>query len=594
MQRPKEHVTDDKGDALLRAALVEWAVNRIEKDYGSDYGVDVFREGKATGLKLNGQLKSSTVTAYSADGRFISEKLDVEAAEYLAQCLQQPTFLFHADVEKGQIYWSAIQLDAAVRDSLEKRKTKSLTVRIPTANMLPQQWERFLQDLDAAQMTVLRRGLLLADHTDFVEAMRNQPLNKQDELADDLTEKAYRLRLVAAHNLVRAGDHAESKRRLLQVLGSSDISIYIRFNGTLQLGDVEWTEIMRSKQPQIRASEQLLKTGQDLWDIAKKGPKHLKLLALMARASGELSIIIQRHHGLSMSWTGHRTSGRDPLWMAVLTSRLNENFVSLRRKYNQCLRLVRIAARSPRRLVMGASIVKLVRQIPTVLAIFTSSGFLELAEQYRQSAYQLLRMAAALATESNDDDDMLSVTMLALQIDLLGDGEISKWSHTLAERWPLGNEYRAVADQFASNIEQRKRGIRLDGDIVTTERQVMENVLSGYGYDPSSSPWPELIDLAVKDHDLGRALKDCEHTFITPGDMPEILRHVGLELAGPKVLHCTLYGHKVENKELDAANAEFTSKYCNTCKDKSPRPADWVYDHHFQDAENKRWANKDF
>ena len=88
MQRPKEHVTDDRGDAILRAALAEWAVSRIEKDYGSDYLIEAFRDRKATGLKLTAQLKSSTVTAYSTDGTFISEKLAIEAAEYLSQCLQ--------------------------------------------------------------------------------------------------------------------------------------------------------------------------------------------------------------------------------------------------------------------------------------------------------------------------------------------------------------------------------------------------------------------------------------------------------------------------------------------------------------------------
>lgn len=113
------------------------------------------------------------------------------------------------------------------------------------------------------------------------------------------------------------------------------------------------------------------------------------------------------------------------------------------------------------------------------------------------------------------------------------------------------------------------------------------------GIDPSSEPWAGLIEIAIKDHDLGRVLRGCEHTFITPGIMPAILRNVGLELAGPKVLHCTLHGYKVEGRDLDTVNAEFTSRYCNSCKDKSSRPADWVYSHEFQDQENARWMNSD-
>lgn len=592
MQRPKEHVTDDRGDAILRAALAEWAVNRIEKDYGSDYLIEAFRDRKATGLKLNAQLKSSTVTAYSTDGTFISEKLDMEAAEYLAQCVQQPTFLFHADVEKGQLYWSAIQLDAKVLDSLENRKTKSLTVRIPTANKLPQEWNRFLRDIAAAQMTTLLRGLLIADDTDFVEAMRNQRLEKKDKAAESLQEKADRMKLQTAYEIFQTGNYQESKRRILEVIGNPGASIHARFNATVQLGDVEWTILVKSGLPQIRAAEQRLQTGRDLVAIATNGPKHLKLLALMSRTSGEFAVIVHTHHGLLMNWKAHRDNGRDPLWTAVLTSRLNAGLESQRRKYNQYLRLVRIATRSPYRLQAKSSLVNIVRETCGSILVMASCGLEDLAQDYRRSAYQLLRMAEALATEDNDDDVLLSISMVARILEGPVAGELSEWSRTIIERWPQGNEYRIRAEIFASHDALRKRGVRLDGDVVTTERQIMENMLTGYGINPSSEPWPRYIAQAVKDADLGRALKGCEHTFITPGRMPEILFRVGLELAGPKFIHCTLHKYGIGGNDLDTVNAAFTSKYCNGCKDKSPRPADWVYDHHFQDVENERWGNE--
>jgi hypothetical protein len=174
-------------------------------------------------------------------------------------------------------------------------------------------------------------------------------------------------------------------------------------------------------------------------------------------------------------------------------------------------------------------------------------------------------------------------------------GQISDWARSLVEeRWPAGNEYRGAADQIQFNIRQRKAGIRLDGDIVTTERQIIENLLSAAGYDPSAEPWPALIELAIKDHDLGRALKGCEHTFITPGPMPSLLRRMGLELAGPKVLHCTLHRYRVQGKELDTVNEQFTMQYCNHCTDRSPRLPEWVYGHEFQDAENEKWVDLGF
>src|SRR5262249_20668129 len=103
MRRPEEHITDSRGDSLLREVFAQWGVNRLEMDYGSDYVIEVFRNTESTGLFINAQLKSSTVTAFSADGTFISQELKIKAAEYLARCLQQPTFLLHADVENRQL-----------------------------------------------------------------------------------------------------------------------------------------------------------------------------------------------------------------------------------------------------------------------------------------------------------------------------------------------------------------------------------------------------------------------------------------------------------------------------------------------------------
>ena len=111
--------------------------------------MEVFRNGESTGLLFNGQLKGSRHTGYSADRSFISQELEIDSADYLARQLRQPTFLFHADVEAKEVFWSAIQLDQQVIGKLEQGDAKSLTVRIPTANVLPERFDQFLQDLCA-------------------------------------------------------------------------------------------------------------------------------------------------------------------------------------------------------------------------------------------------------------------------------------------------------------------------------------------------------------------------------------------------------------------------------------------------------------
>jgi hypothetical protein len=237
MKRPEEHQTDDRGDAIFREVFSEWTVNPSEKDYGWDYVVEVFRDNESLGLLFNAQLKSSIVTSYSADATFISQPLEMDAAKYLSKTLKQPTFLFHADVNRKQLFWSAIQLDRAVLRSLDKGDTHSLIVRIPTSNLPHNSFDRFLDALVTTHLVVVSRALVIADDTDFVDAMRSQPVERIDAAAEDLHEKAFRLTMQAAYEIFRKGAIQEAKRRLNGILASADASLRVRFNVTVQMGN---------------------------------------------------------------------------------------------------------------------------------------------------------------------------------------------------------------------------------------------------------------------------------------------------------------------------------------------------------------------
>jgi len=174
VKRPRQHETDDKGDALFRLHFAEWGVNPSEKDYGWDYVVELFGNHESTGHLLAAQLKSSATTPYSKDQSFISESLEMPAADYLARQLRLPTFLFHADVRTKRLFWSAIQLDAEVLAKLERGETKSLTVRIPTANVLPERFDNFHRDVRDVKFALLIKELMDADNTRFVAAVSDQ------------------------------------------------------------------------------------------------------------------------------------------------------------------------------------------------------------------------------------------------------------------------------------------------------------------------------------------------------------------------------------------------------------------------------------
>lgn len=268
------------------------------------------------------------------------------------------------------------------------------------------------------------------------------------------------------------------------------------------MGDVEWYELMKSGKPQVFAVERLAEMGRRLWSMTrKKAPPHLKLFALLTKAAGELALLIHKHAGLSMNWKAQKKLGRDPLWIAVLAGELNSNFAAIGKKYKQCLRLATIAAASPHRWSVSAAITKIAKEVPTLVGILETSDLADLAEQYRQSGFQLFRMGAQLAIDNNDIDALWRASTLVLLLEKSIEGKIFKWSREMVGMMREGNDYRTRADQFTQNVIDRWQGKEVEGDIKTTARQVHENILASFGIDPLSEPWPEVVELAIRDSD---------------------------------------------------------------------------------------------
>jgi hypothetical protein len=161
-------------------------------------------------------------------------------------------------------------------------------------------------------------------------------------------------------------------------------------------------------------------------------------------------------------------------------------------------------------------------------------------------------------------------------IETSADGPIITWSRASIERLPADSLWRAPAAESIRRFLQRLDGVTFENDIKTNPRQVHQNILTGFGIDPTVSPWPELIELAIRDDDPTRVLRDCVHTRVSEGPQTSPnLRRLTLERAGNKILHCVRHGYAAGGPDLDGIKLRFEQRYCATCPDKSPQPPDW-------------------
>jgi hypothetical protein len=408
--------------------------------------------------------------------------------------------------------------------------------------------------------------------------MRGQPVEQRAEVATDLHEKAFRLDLQTAQDQMRSRDLPSAIATVKKVLSSATGYLEVQFNATLQLGQFEWMQLLESDKPQSLAAERRLAMAESLTQLAKRTPKHLHLFAQTTRKAAQLGLIVQKAHGLVMIWKAHRRRGDDPLWSVVLSFQLNETLLTAHRKYRQCLRFAQAVARSPYRWVISRPVVDVANEVTMLARVLENADFSQGAAEYRKSAFQLLKFAAAVATENHNMGDLLNALMAARMVETEKDGEVFRWIRSIVDQWPEGSEYRENAESLLKRWVERKEGKRFEDDIQTNYRQIHQNILTSWGLDPTIEPWVSLIDLAIKDEDPTRVLKECREKLISYHPLSDpLLARLGLDRANPKVIKCRLHGYALGGPEMDGINARFNEQYCNTCPDRAPRADDWQF-----------------
>ena len=118
-------------------------------------------------------------------------------------------------------------------------------------------------------MAVISRVLLGTKSIDFVDAMARQPVERISEVAEDFHVKGFHLELQLAHQQRQQGDLDGAVVAVKKVLANSSSYVEIQFNGTLQLGELEGYQLMKSTEPQSRVADKKLVTAFNLCSIAK-------------------------------------------------------------------------------------------------------------------------------------------------------------------------------------------------------------------------------------------------------------------------------------------------------------------------------------
>jgi hypothetical protein len=203
------------------------------------------------------------------------------------------------------------------------------------------------------------------------------------------------------------------------------------------------------------------------------------------------------------------------------------------------------------------------------------------ARRYRESAFQILQLTAWIAHRVGDYNVVTFAANLAVEISDHPTGKPAKWAQETVSAIEDPAE-RRDAEQRLSRARARKSGIAQEGDLPSTHQQIYENMATSLGIplEDVNHPLTKLFYAGVRDVDPTRALRHCEHSFVSLTQRPLLALTLGEQLGlpiGPKLMECVKHGYSCAAGSLDEAHREFTGRFCQTCPDRRPHAEEWEY-----------------
>ena len=406
MQRPAQHVTDTVGQSLLGSALAStgWVLRPLNPDYGADYEVEVFENGRTTGSTFKIQLKSSAEPAYSAVRDFASVSLSVPQARYLANELQVPTVLIQADVAAGRLYWTAPQLEPGLRERLaQASEDSSITIRIPVANDLSGSLDALVVALARARASILvARAVTGTPPTDFVAAVSR--LTSLDDAIAAFREVTDGLRLVSAYRAMEEGELDRAHADLLRMWTDADASMSTRVCAVLTLEHVETRQAIRDQFPDRARIAKIRKASDRLRALTSHGPVGLKLYALGLRKLSSLHLAVHEYWGVGLHLQVSAKRG-DIMLLPMLEYRRMVMVQRVHRRVSECIGFLTYALQTSDGIGLGDIVQRLGKALWLLAGQLNIAGHegTQASLRLNEQAFQLFRLAATLARLTNDE-----------------------------------------------------------------------------------------------------------------------------------------------------------------------------------------------
>ncbi len=612
MKRPKQHQIEDNAYAQFQTCLPNhWVLRSQTHDYGIDREIEVFKANadgtsESTGYIFKAQVKGTEHVKTSANGQSIKHVLEVNRITYLSEEMKVPVFFVLVDISNKKTWWYAIQLDKGLKQKLTaaiQNKQKSLTLHIPTRNILPETLDSLITTLDDIKMASACDSFV-----DLPQKHMNNlslTLDEIENLEQKFTDKIFATKIVRYWEMK---DFEGLERVSTDAFSNPGSSTTTKISSILCIERVRENELMGSSALQFELNKLYSKTAETIRDITKNERGSWKLFsAIVWRAallgdacSKDFAIFLNRQQRKQMTNTDS-----DILYDVTLGLAGQQAFKTVLKRYNQCLRLITLAINSSEYWILSQVVLRVAATLPRVFVHLWADNLDETANTFREHFRGLLckTIEISLALKLWDETARLILTafMINKQTSQTQYMETHKWAiehinqiDDISRRKVWLDHVNNMSPEF--DPEQNALKSQMLEAPTEEEYELFRQMARGLGIDIDNPKdrTGKIVNIGLKDLNPERVLRNCKHLFVYPGNCGSVGEMLKLNTAGSKWLRCLKKRVAVSGLSLDDIYDLIKHEHCSECQDNTPRPTDWKWTRRWQQHESEAEVHEKF
>lgn len=613
MKRPKQHQTEDRAYKQFEECMPDhWVIRSQTHDYGVDREVEIFNQqpngdAVSTGYVFKAQIKGTKKVITSKDDTHIKFSLEVNRADYLCNELQAPVFFILVGVDGDRAWWYAIQLDKELRHRLSAaipKNQKSITLNIPTGNVLPNTLDRLVITLDDIRLSHACNSFAELPQSNFDNLSLS--LEEIADLERRFTNKVF---VTKIGQLWQDKDYSGLEAASRAALSNVNSSTATKISAILCIEKANENKIKDSPTLQAHLGRIYFDTAAAIRKLTEGGNRSWRLFSAIIWRAALLRLASSDDFALYLNRKIHDAEGEggslDFVCNTMLGLARQQALRRILRKYNQCLRLINVAFKWEEYWMIPQVVLRVAQALSHVFIHLWGEGLEETANAFRDNIKKLLTKAVFISSALNNWDDMAQLVYASFTVNSQANNEhyheTYDWAlntlNTIPDEARRKVWLECLEDQSQTFDPSKRIQEFQEPDVpIEEEYQIYIEMAQAMGInlDDPNDQIAQIVRIGLQDLNPERVLKNCRNLFVYVGHYGIPAQMLGLHSAGSKYLRCLKKDVAIGGLSLDGIWETMSQQNCSKCEHKEPWPDDWKWTRSWQTKEGEKDINREF